>query len=127
MPKCPVCDSENPAGSVACGECFAPLGDGDAGAQGSGGPRAGRAQRPTGKPLIAGGCFAGAFGAFLTVKAVIDRHPAGDLSDPVAISQSDQLLNVAYYALWAGLLLFLAGCIIRAIWFLPGDDGKSSS
>ena len=126
MPKCPFCDTDNPAGSVACGGCFAPMPASADDAHPGSLPLPPRAQRPTGRALTIGGGLAGGFGFILAMFGLSVGAHSADRSDIEAMSRSHQYLSLAGDALWVGFFLLLTGCIVRAIWFLPGDDTKKA-
>jgi hypothetical protein len=98
----------------------------DAGAASTAHTRLAVAGRPTGTPLILSGWLGIVAAAVLAVCAIPSSSGRVDLADLSAIPRSMILLNLAGDALWAGFFLLLAGCIVRAIWFLPGDGTKQA-
>jgi len=127
MPLCPVCESYNAEGVETCAACSAPMSS-PAIPRPSGEVRSVTlARRPTGMPLIVAGWVAIAIGAVLGLWAFIERRPVSYAGDMDAAAWSLQLQAVAGLVLWVGFFLLLTGCIVRAIWFLPGAESKATS
>jgi len=121
MLKCPACDAYNPAGSTSCAACDAPM----PGAEEEADPRAAPAQRPTGSLLMVLGWIAVAAAGGLSILGLSARTPSA-MGEPAfnATAGSSLFLGLAGDALWAGFFLLLAGSVVRAIWFLPGDETR---
>jgi hypothetical protein len=125
MPLCPVCDSYNAEGVENCGACSAPMSSPAILSPPGEGRSVSDARRPTGMSLIVAGWVAVAIGASLGLWGLIERRPATYAGDMEAVASSMQLRALAGQLLWVGFFLLLTGCIVRAIWFLPGADTKA--
>jgi hypothetical protein len=83
-------------------------------------------RRPSGMMLMVLGWLAVAASVGLALWSLGERVPPpyGLPPDLDALSKSAVLMGLAGDALWAGFFLLLAGCVVRAIWFIPGADTK---
>lgn len=126
MPNCPKCRADVEYGVANCPGCNSefrwpdrPAGAGGADAAADVPPAM---RRPDGTALIGGGAalLAAAVLAFL-IAISIDTDGYGG-ADRIA---TQWLLTLAAGAMFqVGLFLALAGALVRAIWFLPGEELK---
>jgi hypothetical protein len=127
MPMCPVCDSYNAEGVEICAACSSPMSSDPVSPAAAGAGSAPLAHRPNGTPLMVGGWVGVAIGAALGFWGHAVRGPAAAIGDSAGLDWSNQLLALAATLLWVGFAALLTGCIIRAIWFLPGSETKARS
>jgi|SRR5215217_2728347 len=114
MKECPRCGAHLDDQIETCTYCGRNL-DGEAPSVTLQTPQAEAFRRPTGGTLIASGAALGFLGAILFLIAIAEDS-AGSFALVLLAGASFQL----------GLFLGLAGAIIRALWFLPGDELKEA-
>jgi hypothetical protein len=82
-------------------------------------------RRPNGRWIIAAGAIAMVLGALIHTLATLTA--AADVpsnSDAAALFDRERLQAVGRNLFWTGLPLLLTGMIVRALWFLAGDEEK---
>jgi hypothetical protein len=126
MKSCIDCGAEAADEALSCSECgraFSYVAGGYAEADSEAVDGASR-QRPDGGLLLTlgGVCLALAAALLLVALMQDNASPYGDRLEGAAREWLLSLVAGAVFQL--GLVLTLAGAVIRAIWFLPGDETK---
>lgn len=118
MMKCPVCDTVLVDNSASCPICSAEF-EVDEGGEVVAQSKV--VARSNGGALIGGGWALVAGSVLLYLLAETSGASSRSL-DGLATSWRLALLSGAMFQI--GLFLAIAGVIVRAIWFLPGDQSK---
>jgi hypothetical protein len=78
-------------------------------------------RRPNGRLILAAGIVAMVLG--ILVYALAPLAPTAD-PDSAALFDKQRMLAVGRNLFWTGLPVALTGLIVRALWFLAGDEEK---
>jgi hypothetical protein len=113
MKECPRCGAQLDDEVQACTYCGRNL-DGEPASVATLAVQPEAYRRPDGSTLIGSGITLGALGAILSLVAA-----SSDLLGAWA------MVILAFACFQLGLFLGVAGLIIRALWFLPGDELKT--